>query len=323
LGANEEDPGAFVHFNLDNDNDSDNSSCAPKRPGADYNETSGSVSDENDLKSLTMALEPTSLDIGSIVLSIPGSAKVWKSATKGSSNLVLASGSKTWDLSNSGEKSEFLSLCSSGLYVEGISTGSGNIVLQYKDTSATMRHCDTVKYTFIAADCGDQPKTSTSQRSDFEGAFPNLKRCEWSITHNVRTMSYNCIAWSVDETGVWYQPWDIDISYGDADSIFEDADMDAFYGHPTKKGWSLITSGSAEAKANSAEAMYYSYGTDWDYINDPPPSIGYHAARRMTCTCGAQQWIIYGSKCGGWERIEHVWDQLNGSNYGDPDRFYK
>jgi hypothetical protein len=36
LEDEEENPGTFVHFNLDNDNDSDNSDGAPKHPGGDY-----------------------------------------------------------------------------------------------------------------------------------------------------------------------------------------------------------------------------------------------------------------------------------------------
>ena len=333
----EENPGAFVHFNLDNDNNSINSVPSSKHPGADYNETSASVENEDDLKSLTMTLLPL-LDFGSAVLSIPSGAKIWKSATKGSANLVLASGSKTWDLSVENQRNEFYSLCSTGVFVEGVNTGGGNIVLRYINPPGIEIYSDTVKYTFIAADCGDQPRTEAEdiyfwdttlsppdwndvqnykQRDSLEGTFGGLKRCEYSITHNLSTRpwsggkrctipEYNCIAWSVDETNFWYNDSYIAHNYGDKDDNFELTDMDDFY--YKKKGWSLITSGTDEEKAKQAEAMYYS---------------GYHGARKKGCGCGAGKWIMYESKCGQNVKMEHVWDQLNGSTYETPIRFYK
>lgn len=39
--------------------------------------------------------------------------------------------------------------------------------------------------------------------------------------------------------------------------------------------------------------------------------------------CGAGKWIIYESKCGDWERIEHIHDQLDGLIYGSRIRYYK
>jgi len=97
-------------------------------------------------------------------------------------------------------------------------------------------HSDQVNYTFIAADCGDQPRTEgehypgagDSQRSAFEGAFRDLRRCEWSITAGYHT-TYNCIAWSVDETNSWYNSSYIAHNYGDKDDVFEIEDMDDFY----------------------------------------------------------------------------------------------
>ncbi len=303
----EESPGAFVHFNLDNDNSSDNSVGAPKRPGADYLETTSSVSGENDLKSLTMSLNP-SLTKGSMVLTISTGEKIWKDGAKGSSNLVLASGSKTWDLSIESQRNEFNDLCS-GLHVEGVNTGSGNIVLKYK-LSGTDVHFDKVNYTFIAADCGDQPRTDNGQRGRLEGAFP-LVRCEWSITHNTLTNAYNCIAWSVDDLNHWWTKVHtvpgtnvkgIDQEYGNPkNDEFEISDLNNFYFQ--LKGYTPTANGPSDATV-----MYYS---------------AFHAAKKKSCGCGAGKWIMYESKCGGWERIEHDWDQLNGDVYGTPTRFYK
>jgi len=200
-----------------------------------------------------------------------------------------------------------------------------------------------VRYTFIAADCGNQPRTDNGQRQRFENAFPNLVRCEWSITGEA-TNRYNCIAWSIGETDWWYarilsdpvrRVIGIDQEYGDRDMRWDDdpndveyqdvngngyydpgidpwvdrngngicdvCDINEFYAK--KKGWKPLAMGPMDAKA-----MYYS---------------GYHAAKRMYCACGAGKWIMYESKCGRLERIEHVWDQLNGSDYGYPKLFYK
>jgi len=159
-----------------------------------------------------------------------------------------------------------------------------------------------------------------------------LKRCEWSITHNSLTEQYNCIAYSAGGlTDRWcnkiikieYPPGSgifiyydelyidkgsyiqhlvsIDGYYGDDDHVFEMTDLDAFY--LAEAGYTPTASGPSDAKA-----MYYS---------------GYHGALKRSCGCGAGKWIMYESKCGGWERIEHVHDQLNGSTYGSPTRFYK
>ncbi|MGI6494605.1 MAG: DUF7689 domain-containing protein [Kiritimatiellia bacterium] len=75
--------------------------------------------------------------------------------------------------------------------------------------------------------------------------------------------------------------------------------------------------------ASDAEAIYYPYPGNWDYLHTPPPETGYHGAKKKGCTCGAGKWIMFESKCGSWEKIEHVWDQLNGSSYGSAGRFYK
>jgi len=332
---NEETPGAFIHFNLDNDDSSDNSVEGPKRPGADYANDTTTVTGEDDLKSLTMTMIP-SLSEGIVVLTNTSSGEIWKSSTKGTGNRLLAYGSLSWDLSDPNKKSEFLSLCASPLYMEGAAGTGGEIALRYYSPGGSMVHLDKIKYTFIAADCGDQPRTEAEDiyvwsfdyqvwvlisghkhRDWLEGEHNVLIRCEYSATQNIAARlwssgkrctipEYNCIAYSVDETNIWYDETDIAEDYGDKDGIFELTDMDDFY--QKKKGWSLITSGTDAEKAAQAEAMYYS---------------NYHAARKKSCGCGAGKWIMYESKLGQWERIEHVWDQLNDSRYGTPIRFYK
>jgi hypothetical protein len=121
--------------------------------------------------------------------------------------------------------------------------------------------------------------------------------------------SYNCIAWSVGETTKWYdsvvsldtRPTDIviDVKWGNGDGIMTMAELDAFY---DAKGY-VPTS-----RISEADVVYYTY---------------FHAARRKRCSCGGGKWIMYESKLGRSVMIEHEIDQLNGSAYGFPARFYK
>jgi hypothetical protein len=314
--ANEENPGAYVHDNVDNDNG--NTSLG--LPIADRDETDP-ITGENDLKSAAITLEPSSLAVGQVVLKRSSEkARVWTDPEKAwGSILLLFVDQKVWDLSDEAQRTEFNDV-KSNLWVEGYLDNSTpcDLTVEYHDPYGRLVWSDVVKYTFIAAVCGDQP--TPAQRSGFETDFPNLIHCEWSIT-GPETSAYNCIAWSVDETSVWYYPLDIDQDFGDGDEWFEDSDMDAFY--DDKKSWSLIATGTDEEKAGQAEAMYYPYSSAWHYTVDPPPATGYHAARKKSCSCGAGKWIMYESKCGATNRLEHVWNQLNGSVYGSPGRFYE
>jgi len=204
-----------------------------------------------------------------------------------------------------------------GLRAEGYQDGTSSLVLEYNDPEGNVVISDTVNYTFIAALCGRQP--TPDERTVMVARFPGLVHCEWSILAGV-SQSYNCIAWSVDESDHWYNMNEID-GLSDNDGIFEDEDMDAFYA--AKKGWSRIEEGFDEEKADEAEAMYYSFGEPWDYVEDEfPPGPGGHAARRGACSCGQGQWIMYTSKDGPLLLFEHVWDQLNSGLYEDPDIFY-
>jgi hypothetical protein len=321
--SEEENPGAFVHFNLDNDNDSDNNDGAPKHPGGDYiaNETHRPVIGEDDLRRAKiffgrqMGRLPNEGKVFLRVRLISGSRpmSVWKSPEKGAGNDVLVTvQEKGWDLSDPVQRQAF-SQIKENLWIEGVEYNSKCwLEVEYKKQEGgqwKVVGSDRVKYTFIAADCGNQPRTDNGQRQKFEKLFPRLVHCEWSIL-GPQTDNYNCIAYSVDETSWWYNPVrtvpgtnikGIDQEFGDNDGNFEIEDLDKFY--LTKKGWRPIALGPGDA-----EAMYYS---------------SYHAARRRRCACGLGKWIMYQSKCGGEEAIEHVWDQLNGSGYGQPIRYYK
>jgi hypothetical protein len=97
---------------------------------------------------------------------------------------------------------------------------------------------------------------------------------------------------------------DYDTAYGgNNDGTLSTAEIDAFY--LAKKGYEPNANGPSDA-----QVMYYS---------------GFHAARKKNCSCGKGQWIMYESKCGNAERIEHIYDQLDNSTlgYGSRTRYYK
>jgi hypothetical protein len=73
-----------------------------------------------------------------------------------------------------------------------------------------------------------------------------------------------------------------------------------------------------------ATVVYWSFAEPYPIPEIPPdrPPPGFHAAKRRNCSCGAGKWQIFESKLGGLERIEHVWNQLDGF-YGSNHRFYR
>jgi hypothetical protein len=227
----------------------------------------------------------------------------------------LAGGTGTWDLSNGSQKVASLNLSLSPfLWVEGVFNGGPcNIKLAFRAPWGTEICSDTVKYTFIAAVCGRQPKTDQpSVRYKFQDGphrFENLRDCEWSIIYDA-SGQYNCIAWSVLDQSNWYtatarrpgHPQDIpiDVAWGDGNGTLTFSELDAFY---DEKGY--LPTGTSPT---DCDVMYYSL---------------FHAARKMGCSCGAGKWTMFESKCGDWECIEHEYDQLDGMEYGYPIRFYK
>lgn len=305
----EDSPGAFVHWNIDNDDDSDNGVGGPKRPGADYLQQE-SVVFEDDLCQL-LALFGPALAEGSVTLAIDSpNARIWKSTDKGADNLVLSgAGARTWNLSDAGARNEFMSLCAGVAWVEGVGEGICDITLAYSSQSGVAACSDKVKYTFVAADCGRQPRTGIEMNTAIV-RLPGLKGCEWSITGDA-TRNYNCIAWSVGINDKWigeigppeFGDEFIDRDYGNGNGILEMSDIDAFY---AAKGMLSTASGPSDA----AVVVYWG-------------GNGIHAARRRSCGCGSHQWCMFESKCGPWVRIEHVWDQVEGESYGSAVRFYK
>jgi hypothetical protein len=302
----EETRGGFVHLNIDNDNDSDEAEGAPRWRGADLLETVDPVTGEDDLTLLSLSVAPLPAE-GRIVLSAGPCVRLWRNREKGASNLMVAPGSSgTWDLYDPDQREELALFCSAGLYVEGVMAGTCPITAEYQDADGRTFATDTVEVTCIAADCGSQPSIAAKQR--LMGILPALVGCEWTVTGPADS-TYNCMAWSVGETDHWYNAVagregtnlvGIDEAYGNHDGLFDWSDLDAFYW--TKKGYLPLASGPADAAV-----IYYA---------------AFHGAVRRPCGCGAGEWLMFESKCGAMERIEHVWDQVI-PTYGEAVRFYR
>jgi hypothetical protein len=149
-------PGLIVGMNLDDDNG--NSTI-------DKNEDGGAsgISGENDLVKIHLALEPSTVNCGDVILGAPttgnGNIKVWKNPTKGSGNLILDSASptdwkKTWTLSSSFT----LGNVPSDLYVEGVDSSSAygdvSLILRYENSPGTFICDDKLKLTVAKACAG-------------------------------------------------------------------------------------------------------------------------------------------------------------------------
>jgi hypothetical protein len=301
--AKENNPGAYVHYNLDDDNTNDT-------PDSTEWQT---IQSENDLLNAKIEFEPSTVNLtkGKVTLKAGQNLRVWSSYTKGSGTDILTNQQKTWDLSDPSQLADFNNLRSI-LYVEGCLDNVSSLTVEYENEKGVLASSDVVKYTFIAATCGRQPtRDERFGLNGLEMALRNLVPCEYSITGEIDS-TYNCIAWSVGETDKWYEnvrnssqyPPNvviIDEQWGNSDGTLSIAEIDAFY---FDKGY--VPTGT---NAQDSEIMYYD---------------GYHGARKKTsCTCGAGKWIMYESKLGGRQRIEHVWDQVNSGSYGSPIRFYK
>jgi hypothetical protein len=226
---------AYVHWNIDNDDGSSTvASESAKHPGGDYKQNF--VTGEDDLLSLNMNTSASGLNFGTIELSIDANAKIWKSTTKGpsatdTSNLVLSSGKKSWNLSDALQKSDFTTI-SSSLFVEGVNEGESDFKLEFIPPAGSKIELDKIKYHFIAANCGNQPNIEKpiigqklgpklnpdgsfsqalipiygdSQKEIVKKAFPKIIECEYSILNN-RDKKYNCIAHSIGVNDKVYVP---------------------------------------------------------------------------------------------------------------------
>ena len=153
--SDEETVGAYILVNWDDD-DGDGSMNADGSwtvdPVPDLYENL--VTHEDNLAKLVPTLQPALQD-GTVELEISaGSSKIklWTANTK-QSEVVLTGSTKTWDLSDPGQRTAFQQLATSGLWIEGI-TASGaerdvTLVLRYRNPSGQELCSDTVKATVV------------------------------------------------------------------------------------------------------------------------------------------------------------------------------
>jgi hypothetical protein len=321
--------GAYVHWNIDNDDNSSTvASESVKHPGGDYKQNH--VVGENDLNTIALDIAPFFLNTGVVKLTIGSNAKLWKSKTKGTSKLITDTGEKSWNLDSATQKAELQNLVTS-LYVEGINSGDSDFKFEFIPPAGSTIELDKVKYHFIAANCGMQPKFSTITYSVYDrasdkcvkrrgieknlilGSFPLLNGCEWSIIGQV-DKRYNCIAYSVGITDRWIvgdekdyyskglesNVCSIDWSYGNRNGILEDHEIHNFF--EIEKDVTPTATGESDA-----EIIYYS---------------GFHGAKRRNCSCGNSKWFMFESKCGIMWTLEHRAKQIGG-DYGTPKFYYK
>ncbi len=307
----EETAGVFIHWNIDNDNDSDNTLGYPKHPGGDFLQTNETVAAENELQPLRLEVLPKSA-AGLMTLKSTG-ISLWRFRRKGRGARILGAGETLkLDLTTK-EGLERLEIIEGSLYAEGVAKGAGSVEIKVGFCGQDIS--DRVSYRIVAADCGNQPQND--EKASITKSFPGLKDCEWSITGPCDN-KYNCLAWSVGRTNVWVNPaviiegesiaqavnegvtfLGIDGKYGNKNGQLEKNELDEFY---------LREANAVPVrKLEEADILYYD---------------AYHAARRMRCACGEGRWEVFESKCGGSYRLEHVYDQLE-SFYGDAIKGYK
>jgi VCBS repeat-containing protein len=237
-------PGAFLHFNIDNDNGNTTAGFdllqrpLPNASIADYTEV-GPVSGENDLGGFGVGLAVVA-NKGVVRLTRDAEwIRIWRSKLKGAGNeLLVNNNDKTWDLSIQAQHDDFYSLYPANLlpklFVEGYDSGFAGdrvamLTLTYQPpvgpTSTTK-----IKYTFFGAGKGRQPTPAErdgSVQDPNDGIyddFPNLVTCEWSIVDERTRLSeipilgnggpnparrpdsrfYNCYAWTINVMNKWW-----------------------------------------------------------------------------------------------------------------------
>ncbi|HOY68906.1 MAG TPA: hypothetical protein PLP29_18655 [Candidatus Ozemobacteraceae bacterium] len=309
---NKKNPGAYVHFNIDNDNFNvkPGEDEFTGKPMPDYTETDH-VEGENDL--CTAKIVFPNLNVGVVSLRRDNAQlRVWSSPTKEASSAILVTDDERhWNLAIDTEREQFEEI-KDRLWVEGCGPDSSGLGVTYTYRAEKYSTADWVKYTFLSAACGRQP-TPLEERVLKDGMGLRIVGCEYSITGGP-DKRYNCIAWSVGEDTVFYEgvikdppsgTVSIDAEYGNKDDKFTyDDDLDPFY---KQKGFERITS-AEEQDAEHADVVYFS---------------GNHAARKKNCSDGKKKWIIFESKLGSNMRIEHILDQISHGNYGEPCRYYR
>lgn len=311
-----QNPGAFIHWNIDNDDES-LSLVVPKHFGGDYLQTNESVENEDDLVPLKITIKPVPLG-GEVSLSCGNGVALWRSPIKGQQNArFMAPGqTRSWPLQTAVSQETLSTMLALPFFAEGVLDVPTEVCISYANPYTQTPVSDSITITPIAANCGNQPKLSEVQKLKDDGN--SLVGCEWSVTGE-SNIYYNCIAWVVNKTDRVYEKaivnqygipipgyidgngihrFSIDYFSDIPDGFWSIDDFDSFM----KKELSFVPADTISA----AEVIYYS---------------GFHAAKRKGCSCGSPQWRMFESKMGSYIRIEHLPEQL--TEYGTPFRFYR
>ncbi len=322
----EDDPGAYVHFNVDNDDNSNNLVPNPpapvftppiinagKYPGADYAQDQV-AGEEDDVKQALVTIAP--LPTTGKVRLVRGSSilRAWHAWNKGQAMLDFdANNRKTWNLADEEERGDFRLEWKDSLYVEGYQDGTTTLELQLLDAEDNVLAHDSVTYNFIDADCGNQPTSNDltywigtalySQRGYYEQLNPNLRRCEWSMIGPSST-AYNCMAYAVDDVNHFYNQAMIHGFWGgpgttleqDVVRFFADQDLQLNRQRPWGPQFRLLQ--GEEATLENADVIYYS---------------GFHAAKKRNCGCGLGKWdnLMFAGKDAQFDVMEHIWNQIS------------
>lgn len=127
-------------------------------------------------------------------------------------------------------------------------------------------------------------KLTPQEKIDFHNDFPLLD-VDFTIVTDEPAGAYNCISWTVGVTNFWHWPG----------SLL--TDFDNFY---SQFGLARKTKGHVAA---------------WGFADD---------SMTHGCISGPTHGPCWESKCGGWARIQHCLNELNGpdSNYGHVIVYY-
>lgn len=353
----EEDPGVYVHLNLDDDNHSDASTSriSNKHPGADYNEN---VADSREDDLLPLKLSYSGLVSGKVSLSVSGLLRLWNKKAKGAANLVApyvknVAGVDTtisqlyWNLDDSIERQNF-NLVKDSLFVEGLGANeNGSVTFTFainvepdklKTPIWQPIGSDVLSYHSIAANDGDQPfnkavtPDGSSNRGYFLASWPRLVNGEYSILAPA-TGSYNCWAWSTERPDAWIgRPLPIGVTKrNNSVTGVTEIDIGQLWGGHT--GAWTETDFDAYYEAAGREPgdppLPYKF-VDTKDINEAEillyedaTGITHGARIHFPTKSGQGKWRMFESKLGRLEKIEHTFDQLDGGDYGGVFKMYK
>ena len=318
--ASQQNPGAYVHWNIDDDSRKHMGTYEVYDPTAsgDWTLEDAMSNDDDDLAPLQITLNAPDDDLGEVQLGCDsGKLKIWKSVRKGSTNVVLRGGGApmAWHFSVTAEdplthqvtypqRASFESI-RNGMWVEGCHKGAAELVVYYCSQGHDPLGWDVVDYKFIAATKGSQAGTKTVSSYTSDRRWPKLVGCEWSVLDGGPDLTkYNCIAYSVgDETEKIFQR-----------EVAGYAPNGLHSGYPSE---------------DAVIAFYEAYGHAFAGRNSPGAKIMYydkfHAAKLLDDP-DLLPLIAYSSKM-GWSAhsplIEHVMDQLDGQDYGDRTLYFR